>query len=149
MPIPKRRFSLGFLTGLTALLPLVTAGCAATTSRAEAPSLEQIAAAADTLVKRPELVGSGSVSSAIEKLAAETAPPARGLAPTPPVVTPFLCGETTCVCADNVPEQVRDKWTCEGMGQACRDRGFVADFPCKLLPTSGITLCVYRKAKRT
>jgi hypothetical protein len=58
----------------------------------------------------------------------------------------FVCGPRSCACAEgeNIPDHLRDKWRCEGMGEECKDKGYIPRFPCTITSTGmSVCLCVH------
>jgi hypothetical protein len=62
------------------------------------------------------------------------------------VATPtpaYRCGAGGCICAEGENVPADHNWECAGMKQACQARGFVLEFPCRML-SGGIMVCLCR-----
>ena len=64
------------------------------------------------------------------------------LEPREPGFQEFICGSRGCVCAEHedIPDHLKDKWSCTGMGVACLAKGYVPVFPCSVTGM-GMMIC--------
>jgi len=117
----------------------------------EFPSSEDAGDAVEKLrLAVPEDLLPEKLGPAVEELlfSGPVAPPGNVLAPPDRDVPAYLCSDNLCVCAEgeNIPDNVRDKWSCAGMAVACANKGYIVDLPCSVT-SHGLSVCVCRKPK--
>jgi len=131
----------------TLLMILSLVGCDNDTTIREPvyPNQQQIGEAME------ELIGSGkgelpaALGPSLAEILDRKAPEGSGnmfLEPPEPGVMEFICGSRGCVCAEHedIPDHLKDKWSCTGMGAECLAKGYVPKFPCTIT-SRGMTIC--------
>ena len=111
------------------------------------PNQDQVAEAVEELLQStPEKDLPIGIGPAIEKILTNEKQPRLSddyLVSNEPGMLEFKCGSRSCACVegDNIPEDKKNEWLCEGMGAVCANKGFISKFPCSIT-SAGTTICV-------
>lgn len=129
------------------LMILSLVGCDNDTTIRESvyPNHQQIGEAMEELLESGEGELPAALGPSLTEILIRRAPEGSGdmfLEPPEPGVMEFKCGSRGCACAEgeNIPDHLKDEWSCKGMGAECLAKGYVAKLPCSV-HSSGITVC--------